>query len=199
MDHVAVALGQLLHLLRTDIHVALAGMGVPAFVIDREGTIRWLNTAGQALWPNGVNTKFSTLMAPDELRHAREQFARKVIGDADATEYSTSVLDADGRRMNVDVSSVALRAEGQVVGVFGVATPTRIQALTDPASRTVELTPRQHQVLRLLGDGQTTGNIASELGIAEETARNHIKAVLRALGARSRLEAVVAARHRGLL
>ncbi len=48
-------------------------------------------------------------------------------------------------------------------------------------------------------DGRTTGKISSELGIAEETARNHIKAVLRALGARSRLEAVVAARHRGLL
>jgi DNA-binding CsgD family transcriptional regulator len=199
MNHAAVALGQLMQVLRTDIYVALAGLGIPACVIDREGTIRWVNTAGQALWPNAVNTKFSALMAPEELRHAREEFARKVIGDADATEYSTSVLDADGRRMDVNVSSVALRSDGQVVGVFAVATPTRIQSLTDPARQTVELTPRQRQVLQLLGDGRTTGKIASELGIAEETARNHIKAVLRALGARSRLEAVVAARHSGLL
>ena len=199
MNDSAVELSQLLQALRSDIFGALARMGVPAYVIDREGTIRWLNTAGQALWPNALNRKFSNVMAPEELRHAREQFARKVIGEADATEYATSVLDTDGRRMAVDVSSVALRANGDVVGVFGVVTPARAQDVTDPPRQTVELTPRQRQVLRLLGDGRTTGKIASELGIADETARNHIKAVLRALGARSRLEAVVAARHHGLL
>ncbi len=199
MTDAAVALTQLLQSMRSDIYSALSGMGVPAYVIDREGTIRWLNTAGQALWPDAVNRKFSTIIAPEELRHAREQFARKVIGESEATEYATSVLDADGRRMDVDVSSVALRADGEVVGVFGVVTPARIQALTDPPGQSVELTPRQRQVLRLLGDGRTTGKIASELGIAEETARNHIKAVLRALQASSRLEAVVAARHHGLL
>jgi PAS domain S-box-containing protein len=199
MNDPAVALIQLLDAMRSDIYSALSGMGLPAYVIDRDGTIRWLNTAGLALWPNAVNKKFSTVMAPEELRHAREQFARKVIGETEATEYATAVLDADGRRMDVDVSSVALRSNGEVVGVFGVVTPARIQALSDPPGPAVVLTPRQREVLRLLGDGRTTGKIASELGIAEETARNHIKAVLRALEASSRLEAVVAARHHGLL
>jgi len=199
MDDPAVALTQLIDAMRSDIYSALSGMGMPAYVIDREGTIRWLNTAGLALWPNALNKKFSTVMAPEELRHAREQFARKVIGEADATEYATSVFDADGRRMDVDVSSVALRADGQVVGVFGVVTPARTQALIDPPGQAVVLTPRQRQVLQLLGAGRTTGKIASELGIAEETARNHIKAVLRALEVNSRLEAVVAARHHGLV
>jgi len=199
MNDPAVALIQLLDAMRSDIYSALSGMGVPAYVIDREGTIRWLNTAGLALWPDAVNRKFSTVIAPEELRHAREQFARKVIGESDATEYATSVLDADGRRMDVDVSSVALRSDGEVVGVFGIMTPARIQPLTDPPRQVVVLTPRQRQVLGLLGDGRTTGKIASELGIAEETARNHIKAVLRALDANSRLEAVVSARHHGLL
>jgi len=199
MNDPAVALIKLLDAMRSDIYSALSGMGVPAYVIDREGTIRWLNTAGLALWPDAVNRKFSTVIAPEELRHAREQFARKVIGESDATEYATSVLDADGRRMDVDVSSVALRADGEVVGVFGIVTPARIQPPTDPPRQAVVLTPRQRQVLGLLGDGRTTGKIASELGIAEETARNHIKAVLRALDANSRLEAVVAARHHGLL
>ena len=199
MNDPAVALTQLIDAMRSDIYSALSGMGMPAYVIDREGTIRWLNTAGLALWPNALNKKFSTVMAPEELRHAREQFARKVIGEADATEYATSVFDADGRRMDVDVSSVALRADGQVVGVFGVVTPARTQALIDPPGQAVVLTPRQRQVLQLLGAGRTTGKIASELGIAEETARNHIKAVLRALEVNSRLEAVVAARHHGLV
>jgi PAS domain S-box-containing protein len=199
MNDPAVALTQLIDAMRTDIYSALAGMGMPAYVIDREGTIRWLNTAGLALWPHALNKKFSTVMAPEELRHAREQFARKVIGEADATTYATSVLDADGRRMDVDVSSVALRADGAVAGVFGVVTPARAQDAVNPPHKSVVLTPRQRQVLQLLGAGRTTGKIASELGIAEETARNHIKAVLRALEASSRLEAVVAARHHGLV
>jgi len=199
MNDPAVALTQLIDAMRSDIYSALSGMGMPAYVIDREGTIRWLNSAGLALWPNALNKKFSTVMAPEELRHAREQFARKVIGEADATEYATSVVDADGRMMDVDVSSVALRADGEVVGVFGVVTPARAQNLVNPPLKAVELTPRQRQVLRLLGEGRTTVTIASDLGIADETARNHIKAVLRALGARSRLEAVVAARREGLL
>jgi PAS domain S-box-containing protein len=199
MDDPAVALSQLIDAMRSDIYSALSGMGMPAYVIDREGTIRWLNAAGLALWPKALNRKFSTVMAPEELRHAREQFARKVIGEADATEYATSVVDADGQRMDVDVSSVALRADGEVVGVFGVVTPARAQNVINPPHKAVELTPRQRQVLQLLGDGRTTVTIASDLGIADETARNHIKAVLRALGARSRLEAVVAARREGLL
>jgi DNA-binding CsgD family transcriptional regulator len=199
MDDPAVALSQLLHAMRSDIYSALSGMGMPAYVIDRQGTIRWLNSAGLALWPNAVNRKFSTVIAPEELRHAREQFARKVIGETDATEYATALLDADGRRMDVDVSSVALRADGAVVGVFGVVTPARAQNLVNPPRKAIELTPRQRQVLRLLGDGRTTVTIASDLGIADETARNHIKAVLRAFNARSRLEAVVAARREGLL
>jgi len=51
----------------------------------------------------------------------------------------------------------------------------------------------------LLGEGASTEMIADHLGIARETARNHIRAVLRELGARTRLEAVVEAHARGLL
>ncbi|MDQ5820071.1 MAG: LuxR C-terminal-related transcriptional regulator [Actinomycetota bacterium] len=198
MNDPAVELTHLLRALRGDIYTALARMGAPAYVIDREGTFRWLNAAGHALWPNALNRKFSTVIAPEEVRHAREQFARKMIGESDSTDYATAIIDADGRRIEVDVSSVSLRANGDVVGVFGVVTSARAQEPTD-RRQDVELTPRQYEVLRLLGEGRTTGKVASDLGIAEETARNHIKAVLRALGARSRLEAVVAAHRRGLL
>jgi DNA-binding CsgD family transcriptional regulator len=51
----------------------------------------------------------------------------------------------------------------------------------------------------LLGEGASTEMIAQRLGIARETARNHIRAVLRELNARTRLEAVVEAHARGLL
>jgi DNA-binding CsgD family transcriptional regulator len=198
MNDPAVGLVQLLLALRADIHGALAQLGVPVYVLDREGTIRWLNAAGLALWPDGVNRKFAAFITPDEINRARDQFARKMIGGSETTQFATAAFDSDGRRVEVEISSVSLRSDGEVVGVFGVMNPTRAGDRPVPTAP-VELTPRQRDVLRLLGEGRSTTRIAAELGIAEETARNHIKAVLRSLGARSRLEAVVAAHQRGLL
>jgi GAF domain-containing protein len=61
------------------------------------------------------------------------------------------------------------------------------------------LTPRQLEVLTLLSRGRSAKEIANELNVSHETARNHIRAVLRALGAHSQLEAVSRARALGLL
>jgi DNA-binding CsgD family transcriptional regulator len=196
----AVGLQHLLQLLRADIYGALAQLAIPAYILDREGTVRWMNSAGFALWPEGLNRKFGVFMPPEEINRARDQFARKVMGGAEATRFSSAALDGEGNRVEFEVSSVALHApEGEVVGVFGVISPRAQGEETAAPEQTVELTPRQRDVLRLLGEGRSTPRIAQELGIAEETARNHIKAVLRSLGARSRLEAVVAAHRRGLL
>ncbi|MBA2345725.1 MAG: GAF domain-containing protein [Rubrobacter sp.] len=62
-----------------------------------------------------------------------------------------------------------------------------------------ELTARQAEVLRLLGEGKGVGEIRKELFLSEATVRNHIRALLTALGAHSQLEAVAIARKKGLL
>jgi len=54
-------------------------------------------------------------------------------------------------------------------------------------------------VLRLLAEGLETPEIAKRLGVAEETARNHIRALLRATGAHSRLEAVLMGMRLGMV
>jgi DNA-binding CsgD family transcriptional regulator len=61
------------------------------------------------------------------------------------------------------------------------------------------LTPREHEVLRLLVGGLGTGEIASTLGISRVTARNHVTNVMEKLGATSRLQAVLLASERGLV
>jgi LuxR family maltose regulon positive regulatory protein len=63
----------------------------------------------------------------------------------------------------------------------------------------VRLTPRQQEVLQLLGQGASTEDIASMLHVSRETVRNHVRHVLRELGAHSRLEAVARAHELGLL
>ena len=73
-------------------------------------------------------------------------------------------------------------------------------AVVEPAALAAAavLTPRQRDVLRALSRGQPNKLIARELGLTEGTVKIHIAAILRALQARNRTEAVVRAREIGL-
>ena len=55
------------------------------------------------------------------------------------------------------------------------------------------LTPRQKRVLQLLTQGLSNKLIARELGVSVDTVKDHVAAVLKALGVSSRTQAVVAA------
>jgi DNA-binding NarL/FixJ family response regulator len=93
------------------------------------------------------------------------------------------------------VSSVPLHRGGHVVGVFGqVRNEVEEARPAHPA-----LTPRQAEVLALLEHGRSTRQIAEELHLSIETVRNHIRAILRALGVHSRIEAVALARRAHLV
>jgi DNA-binding NarL/FixJ family response regulator len=61
------------------------------------------------------------------------------------------------------------------------------------------LTTRERETLDLLAEGASTAQISDRLGVARNTARNHVQRVLEKLGARSKLEAVAIARRTGLL
>jgi PAS domain S-box-containing protein len=180
---------------------ALEFIDLPAYVIDREGTLRWANKAVSRLIGDRVGHSFLSFVASDSRPRVEAQFARKVVG-GEATAYTFTVFDAAGRRACLRVHSAPLRrVDREIVGVFGLALP-RESRRGNPTERLVEdvqLTPRQAEVLRLLAEGLSTDAIASRLGIAVETARNHIRAVLRRLGVHSRLEAVVEGRERGFL
>jgi DNA-binding NarL/FixJ family response regulator len=54
-------------------------------------------------------------------------------------------------------------------------------------------------VIELIAEGVPAKVIAARLGIAEVTARNHIRAILLELGCHSQLEALAEARRRRLL
>jgi DNA-binding NarL/FixJ family response regulator len=63
---------------------------------------------------------------------------------------------------------------------------------TMPSLVQLGLTPRQSDVLTLLLKGQPNKLIARELGLSVETVKDHVAAVLRALGVSSRTQAVIA-------
>ncbi|MFL0801955.1 MAG: response regulator transcription factor [Agarilytica sp.] len=79
----------------------------------------------------------------------------------------------------------------------------RVGLETTPASprgrEQLYLTPRQHEVLNLLGQGMVNKVIAERLQCAETTVKAHITAIMRELNAKNRTEAVMTAQKLGLI
>jgi DNA-binding NarL/FixJ family response regulator len=96
------------------------------------------------------------------------------------------------------VTAVRQAAGGEIL-----FTPSELQRLlvADRTERTLDepLTARELEVLRMLASGVSTNSAAEMLGISTATLRAHVQAILRKLGAHSRLEAVAEAARLGLI
>ena len=91
----------------------------------------------------------------------------------------------------------------RLVQAGGIYVPPRVlddvmDGVTPGAPVRTDLTPRQLAVLHRLLRGAPNKTIARELGLTEGTVKIHIAAILRALHARNRTEAVVRAQELGL-
>jgi NarL family two-component system response regulator LiaR len=77
-----------------------------------------------------------------------------------------------------------------------------VERLAEDGTRTGELerlTPREREVLELIGHGLSNKRIARELGIAEKTVKTHVGHVLEKLGVSDRTQAALLAVRSGLL
>ena len=81
----------------------------------------------------------------------------------------------------------------------GVYLPQNVLESPAPVVTDGELTVRQRDVLRWLARGKSNKEIADALGMAENTVRVHVAAILKYLDVRNRAEAVFAAISRGLV
>jgi PAS domain S-box-containing protein len=174
-----------------DVEDAIERVRVPAYVIDPHGIIRWLNPAARKLVGDVRGRHLTSVVAPEETRRAQEIFTRNLIGPPSGSDNKGVAIGADGERVSIEVSAVPLRDGGRVIGVFGQVLDVDEEEPRPPNPR---LTPRQTEVLRLLERGRSTEQMARELHLSIETVRNHVRGVLHALRAESRLEAVAIAR-----
>ncbi len=179
-----------------DLHGALEDVNVPAYAVDRFGIIRWVNAAAKKLVGDVRGKQQSSVVVPEQAREAKESFLRKMMGTEKSTEGTVVVVGPDGERVQVEISSCALQEGHRIVGVFGIVRHRTKSAQPSPHPH---LTPRQNQVLHLLALGHSTSQIAAELHLSVDTVRNHIRRMLRALGAHSRIEALAVAHREGIL
>jgi PAS domain S-box-containing protein len=178
-----------------DLTATFERVSVPAAIVDREGMVTWINDAARNVFGDRVGEPFVSVVAPEYAELVQRELERKLSGEP-VTDYEVEVFTADGARRRAEISSVVIPGGDVGHAVFGLAVlgPPR-----PAAAGSVRLTPRQNEILQLLGQGASTMDIASMLHLSKETVRNHIRHVLRELGAHSRLEAVARAHDLGLL
>ena len=124
------------------------------------------------------------------------------------------LLDAGQRRSaEAELAAAYTAAEGHVplrAAIEGLARRARLALPTDadvdsqPSEEAGDLaphglTPRELDVLRLLGTGATNAEIGRRLYMSPKTASVHVSAIIRKLGVTGRVQAATVAERMGLL
>ncbi len=157
--------------------------------------------------PTAVTTLTPVL---DVVRIEREALDRQLAGDIEgaldacrdaAEEWFGRGLDRFGRRARLAEVEIVLgagdldRAE-RLLGSLDRSPPDvtsrrRVFLVAEIGRRRARalLTPRELQVLELVGQGLTSRQIAADLGIGASTVDSHVDAARRRLGARTRVHA----------
>lgn len=118
------------------------------------------------------------LSSQDDPQTMRLALARGAAGFVSKAQTATKIIEA-----------IDLVLRGQCCGPSPQA--------SDPGEQ--RLTPRQCEVLELLGQGLSNKRIARQLSLSDNTVRRHVQGILEHFQVASRAEAVFAARRQCLL
>ncbi|MGH3308472.1 MAG: response regulator transcription factor, partial [Nocardioides sp.] len=109
----------------------------------------------------------------------------RASGDTAAARELGDLARATAHELGADPLLDELRAIG--------STPTRVATAPD------SLTPREQEILLLVAEGRSNGEIGRQLFISTKTVSVHVSNILGKLDASGRTEAAAIARRRGLL
>ena len=109
------AAADLIDALSADVLQALEAVQFPVGLIDLDRRVRWQNWASIELLGDVRGRLDASIVAPEDLTPAREQFARKMLG-ALHTEHEVTVICADGTRARLETSSVPIRGADGIIG-----------------------------------------------------------------------------------
>jgi PAS domain S-box-containing protein len=180
-----------------DLERAFRALDLPVGMIDGDGELVWTNDAVSDLLGVRPGDSFLSVL-PEELHDAGWARITRALRGAPVSMHRLELLRRDGRRVRVLLRASPVHHGDSVVGVLGLVLPMRtLHVCRNDGAHA--LTPRQEQVLRLLAEGLDTEEIAERLGVALETARNHIRGLLSRLEVHSRLGAVLEGLRRGVL
>ncbi len=97
------------------------------------------------------------------------------------------------------VEAVLAVAAGKAYIVPGIAQELALRSLAPESGGAESLSPREFEVLRMLVDGKSVGEIARSLGLTAKTVANHQSALRQKLGAGTAVQLLQAAARLGLV
>lgn len=192
------------------------------FIIDSDQTIVAWNSAAERIFgitkSDAIGKKcYDVLPTDDSSGRSTCKQDCFVIKNAHRSrltrDFDVNVKDKDGQEKILNMSILLPPSRGgnkEVIHLFRDVTGRRAietvereianAAVPNADSPAIPpLTRREDQVMRLLGAGKNTGEIATALGIKPLTARNHVTRLLTKLNCSSRLEAVALANRAGFI
>lgn len=115
---------------------------------------------------------------------------------AGANGYIVKTVDID----NLVKIIISFNAGEEIVSPYLLDLGIDLQAKSDEVDdHDFHLTKRERQILNCLAEGKVNKEISSSLFLSVETVKTHMKSIFRKLDAKSRLDAVMKAKHNGLI
>ncbi len=174
-----------------------------------DGRMRWVRSIGHPRSLLDGSVVWDGIALDVTARRETEAALERMVQLARDAEASPSTLvTGEGGRVGRSLAAIGrhLDALGRVVPSHAMqhldAVRAELSGLLQTgaaATTSVSLTSRQRDVLDLVAQGLSNREIGSRLGIDPGTAKLHVAALLKRLGAPNRTSAVAAARLGGLL
>lgn len=141
------------------------------------------------------------------VRDAAEEEAQRVVATAAHPREADPAAWEEVRAAHGELRALAQRVHDPVLrqelltalGRLAAAPPGGPARSAPPARPSVDLSPREVDVLACVASGATNATTADRLGLRPETVKSYLRSSMRKLGAHTRLQAVVSARRAGVL
>ena len=82
-----------------DIHGPLEEVSVPMYVLDREGTIVWLNDATRDLLPGATGKRFTEVLTPELVHPSRRHYTLRMLGQEPFLDHQIAIRTPSHVRM----------------------------------------------------------------------------------------------------
>ncbi|HSF03940.1 MAG TPA: LuxR C-terminal-related transcriptional regulator [Solirubrobacterales bacterium] len=186
-------------------HEAVANAEERGHVLGPEGRAWVARAEAEHLrlrWRSGIDIpgEDELLSAWEAAVAAFEEFGH-VFELARSRTRLAAVLRSLGRTAEARAYSDPARETAHRLGAEPLLAELRAAGVSAPRADAAPgaLTPREREILALVADGRSNGEIARQLFISAKTVSVHVSNILAKLGASGRTEAAALARRRGLL
>jgi len=182
-----------------DVLIGLDASPPDVAIVDIDGTNEYGLTLARRIRQRSPSIGIILLTTnpnDDQLFQAlKVQAAACLSKEISADELVTAVeLIASGQHPINESMAVRPRVAEKVLSQF-----QKLSWRSDTEDIMSPLTPREIEILDYIAKGYLNKQIAIELGISEQTIKNHVTSILRKLNANARTEAVVLAIKQGVI